>query len=122
MVAVIFFLGWYLYKDPVQVVAPVQASVTESWREELKGTKLYELAECESGINPLAVNPRDTNGLPSRGLFQYQSETWVAWTTQIDKEKKWNIWSAEDQIIVTKWAMKKGLSTHWPTCSKKVGI
>lgn len=118
-VAFIMLLGSWLFKSAPKVIAPVEAAVT--WQEELKkDTILYALAKCESNLNPLALNPADTNGLPSRGLLQFQSETWILWTSQIDKARGWNIWNPEHQVEVGTWALKKGLIHHWPTCSRQI--
>ena len=82
-----------------------------------KDPVLYNLAKCESGLNPLAVNPRDSNGLPSLGLMQYQTETWKMFTKAMDFQG--DIMNPYDQLIVTQWAWANNLQNHWG-CWKKI--
>jgi hypothetical protein len=110
MVVVIFILGWYLYKEPPQVIAPVEAE--ETW-ESLLTPELKKLAQCESGMNPTALNAVDTNGKRSVGLLQFQDATFIMWAKQIDPYKKWDIWNPEHQIQIAKWAFIHNYQHHW---------
>lgn len=116
--ALLLLLGSYLYKDH-KVISPVNASTTPSWLKALeKNPTLYNLAKCESNLNPEALNPKDSNGLPSRGLLQFQSETWIAWTSELDPKRHWNIWSPKDQIEVATFALIHRRGHHWGCWSK----
>ena len=114
-IVAIFILSW-LYKDPPQVIAPVEAE--EMWEYQLT-PELKKLAECESGMNPTALNAVDSNGKRSVGLLQFQDATFVMWAKRIDPYKKWDIWNPEHQIEVAKWAFIHNYQHHWG-CWKKI--
>jgi hypothetical protein len=96
--------------------------------------KIDQLATCESSNNPNALNPKDSNGLPSMGLFQFQSKSWKYF---VDKYKLWNTsnWSGTDYAntiynsnmqlsIVQKMFVDPTVNLHqqFPTCSKKLQL
>jgi hypothetical protein len=68
----------------------------------VSGDWLLSVAQCESQLNPWAVNPvtGDT------GLFQFNPGTWEAWGGG-------NIWSVYEQADKAAWAFSQGLSSHW---------
>jgi hypothetical protein len=105
----IIILGW-AYSNPPQVIAPVEAE--ETW-ESLLTPELKKLAQCESGMNPTALNAVDSNGKRSVGLLQFQDATFIGWAKQIDPYKKWDIWNPKHQIEVAKWAFIHNYQYHW---------
>jgi hypothetical protein len=110
----------YLFSTPISnAYAPtVEKKIT--WRDTLNNYPVLKaLASCESGVDPSEINPMDTNGLPSIGLFQYQQKTWDWWTSIIDPNKSWDIMNPYHQIQVTLWAFEQGYQHHWG-CWKKI--
>lgn len=85
--------------------------------------KLGKLAMCESGGNPERINPKDTNGVPAYGLFQYQEKTW---NEQIGKygllpnaepaEYMNFIMDGELQWRLTDKILRDGGERHWGNC------
>lgn len=73
---------------------------------------LLAVAKCESGYNPGAYNPRDTDGLPAVGLFQYKTRTfnWFASESGLAVN---DIWNPHHQAQLTAWAFANGLASHW---------
>jgi len=80
----------------------VQAIYDAAARHGVSGDWLLSVAQCESGLDPSAVNPvtGDT------GLFQFNPSTWAAWGGG-------DIWSVTDQAELAAWAFANGLSYHW---------
>lgn len=69
--------------------AAVRWDVPEDW--------LVRVAWCESSMLPYAYNPRDSDGLPDFGLFQFHWQTFMAYAPQIDRAKgPNNAWAAAD--------------------------
>lgn len=70
------------------------------------------LIQCESGGDPLKINPNDV-GSPSYGLLQYKMPTW-------NKYCVGDIMSGEDQIICAeKMLAQPNGWRHWYNCSKQ---
>lgn len=76
---------------------------------------LQELADCESGIDPKAVNGMDTDGLKAYGLFQYKQTTWEAFQKEMGTSSL-DIMNGNHQLEVTLWAMENGKASHWGIC------
>lgn len=78
---------------------------------------------CESGNknnplgNPKALNPKDTDGLPAKGLLQFKDKTFYSWAKLAGIEKP-DIWNPIQQIVLYRWADEQGLSWHWGCYSK----
>lgn len=88
--------------------------VLGSFTDNLKET-LHKLALCESGDNEKAINPRDTNGLPSFGLFQFQKTTF-------QENCEGDIFSRTDQTNCAAKLIKQGEAWRWYNCASKIGI
>jgi len=71
-----------------------------------------ETARCESGINAKALNPKDTDGLPAKGLFQFKDKTFYSWA-KLARISEPNIWDPMQQIILYRWAEENGLLGHF---------
>ena len=71
------------------------------------------IAICESGLNPEAHNPKDVNGLPDFGLWQFQKKTFYG---QGGKR----IWDWKEQTNITMKMLKKDMWLHWPVCFKRM--
>jgi hypothetical protein len=88
----------------------------QDWLLELeKHPELKKLADCESGSTESAVNPKDVDGFPKYGLFQYHVPTWL-WFQELMGVSGLDIMSGEDQLTVTRWAFSHGKSSHWGVC------
>lgn len=64
------------------------------------------LAMCESSNNEKAINPRDTDGLPAKGLLQFKQQTFDAYCYG-------DIWSGQDQKTCATNMIQAGLLSHW---------
>ena len=68
--------------------------------------------------NPKALNPKDSDGLPAKGLLQFKDKTFYGWAKLVGIEKP-DIWNPIQQIVVFRWAEDNNLLGHWG-CLKKV--
>lgn len=84
---------------------------------------LARLMQCESGLKAEALNPADTNGLPSRGILQFQDATFASFTVKYGISA--DVPVAEAQVeIVTYWLLNPGevrFSQQFPLCVEKLG-
>ncbi len=94
-----------------------------------------KLMMCESGGNWEAVNPKDLDGTPSWGLFQFKPSTWKLyvkkydlWEWQnFDDADWWNTMMNGDlqRIVVEKMFLDKDVrlaTREFPGCSRKLGL
>lgn len=114
-------------KAPIQVSAPIEAelapqrrlggnNVSKNWLLELENyPELKKLADCESEFDEKAINPKDTDGHPKYGLFQYHIPTWL-WFQELMGVSGLDIMSGDDQLKVTLWAINNGYAHHWGIC------
>jgi hypothetical protein len=67
------------------------------------------LVACESSVTSISVI--DSNGLPSRGVFQFQDGTW----DQFSKESgiEGNPMNSTDAVTMALWAIAHGYLSHW---------
>ena len=89
------------------------------------------MAYCESGSksnpmgNPKALNPKDTDGLPAKGLLQFKQRTFDSWAKLIElvdingEPVNADIKNPLHQIIVFRWAEENNLLRHWG-CLRKL--
>lgn len=93
---------------------------------------IKDLAFCESSNNPLAVNPKDRDGRPKYGLFQFDMQTWKMYIKRYDlfhytgwEEADWwnTIYSGYHQEIVLREMIKNGVNLEKEFgCVKKIGL
>ena len=69
-------------------------------------TTVLEIAACESNFNPRALNPKDTDGRPKYGLYQFDRSTFVGE----------DIWDWKAQVEQATGLMAKGFWRKWPSC------
>ena len=101
---------------------PIQS---QTWQEMLNERPvLKELAVCESGINPQAINPHD-GGSPSFGLFQYKLDTFYRYNLKykiypnIEEAEIENIiFEPKGQILLAEKMLNDGEWRNWYTCLK----
>ncbi len=70
----------------------------------------FGIAACESELNPKAYNPKDTDGLPAVGIFQFKDKTFKGFGGKGD------IWNPEEQTRIAGEMMSRHLFRHWPDC------
>ena len=77
---------------------------------------MIRLAECESGMNPEAFNPKDPQG-GAYGLFQYLKPTFETFKKEAKLlELDYKNW--RHQIELTAWAFsKEKYPKHWLNCA-----
>ena len=68
--------------------------------------------------NPKALNPKDSDGTRSVGLFQFKDKTFYSWA-KLAGIKDASIWNPMHQIILYRWADENNLLSHWG-CLKKL--
>lgn len=107
-----------LLAPELTVEAPlIQKVATTTWEQELSlDSELKALAGCESTLDEKAFNPKDIDGEPKYGVFQYDADTWIWFQVEMGIEPTLNIYSGDDQLLVTRWAMKNGKASHWGDC------
>lgn len=89
------------------------SQVREVWAENVVNI----LISCESGGRNVSII--DSNGLPSRGILQFQDSTWS------DFSKKSGIIGdpmiENDAIKMARWGVLNGYLSRW-SCQKKVPV
>jgi hypothetical protein len=94
-----------------------------------------QLLMCESSGNQNAINPRDLDGTPSYGLFQFKPSTWKLYVKKYDlfewerfDEVDWHntMMNGELQRIVVELMFRdpqvRLRTREFPGCSKKLGL
>lgn len=76
-------------------------------RHGVDGDWMVRIAQCESGLNPSAVNPAGYYG-----LFQFSKSTWGAYGSG-------DIFDPAAQSEATAKMLAAGGAGHWPHCSKQ---
>ena len=69
------------------------------------------LLECESSGRRGAYNPKDIDGRPKFGEFQYDSRTWNAWS--MESGITGDPTNRADAIKMTRWALLRGFGKSW---------
>lgn len=85
---------------------------------------LGKLSLCESRNNPFAENPKDLDGTPSLGLYQFKIKSFNYFSSvyNIATTSIWN--GAEQKDIVTRMAQDPKVDFHrqFPGCTNKLGL
>ena len=115
MLAVLFAL---VLATPPPVLSVHTLFPAEPYATEEQLLWVSELAKCESGGNDSVV-VLDTNGLYSRGRFQFQLRTWLAYGKKFGATKE-NIFDGELQEKVVIEMLNNGGAGHWYNCNKIV--
>lgn len=81
---------------------------------------IAKLEQCESGGNWKALNPKDTDGTPSKGRFQFKDKTfnWLAKKYDIATTSIWN--GDEQEKIVRRMIVDPSINlrNQFPDCIK----
>ena len=97
--------------------APELTSEQQAW--------LGALEWCESGGNPAAINPRDSDGTPSYGLLQFKPGTYAEFAQLYGLGATTTYMNATVQAeIVTQMIRRGGTDWHhqFPGCTAKIGL
>lgn len=73
---------------------------------------LIRVAKCESGLNPKALNPKDTDGLPAYGLYQFKKGTFLYFAKAANIDNP-DIWNTEHQAQSAAYAFSVGQKKQW---------
>ncbi len=87
-------------------------------------TYLDRLEICESGGNPKALNPKDLDGTPSKGAFQFKDTTFTYFSRKYGI-KTTSIWNREEQrSLVKRMATdpQVNMKRQFPDCVRKLGL
>ena len=97
----------------------------EKWKQRMR--------VCESSNNPSAVNPKDSDGTPSHGLWQFKIGTWKHYIKKYDLFN-WRNWEEADwwNAIYSRYYQEEVIDNmlldadvNWkrefPYCSKRLG-
>jgi len=125
--------GWVHRIQSKKTTVPVENKVeTVEVQKDSLDLWLDKLAFCESSNNPLAVNPKDKDGRPKYGLFQFDIETWKMYIKRYnlfnhqdwEDADYWNsIYSRDHQEIVIREMMKNGVNMSKEFgCVRKIGL
>ena len=87
----------------------------------LDDINIVETLECmiqmESGGNPEALNPKDTDGLPAYGLLQYKEGTFKRFCVD-EYGYPDDLWNPGIQYMCADRMIRSGLGWHWPTFAR----
>lgn len=72
----------------------------------ISSTTFYSVAECESGLDPLAFNPNDPGG--ARGVFQFLPGTWRKYA-----KSGQDVWNAADNVETAARMFAAGEARQW---------
>jgi len=73
---------------------------------------LIRVAKCESSMNPKALNPKDSDGLPAYGLFQFKKTTFDTYAKKAGIENP-DIWNEDHQTQVAAFMFSTGQKKQW---------
>jgi hypothetical protein len=89
-----------------------------------KSIYMYKLAMCESGGNWNALNPKDLDGTPSKGKYQFKDSTfnWLSGKYKIATTSIWN--GNEQDLIVSRMIDDPSINMkmQFPDCVRKLGL
>jgi len=95
----------------------------ESYASSAQEAWIDKLERCESSGNPKAINPKDTDGTPSYGSFQFKPSTFKMYSKRYGVEGQLMDRSAQREIVVN---MLDDKAVRWrnefPACVKKLGL
>lgn len=85
---------------------------------------LKALQTCESGQNEKALNPKDIDGTPSKGLYQFKDKTFN-WLSQKYGIATTSIWNGKEQDKIVRrmiYDKELNLRNQFPACIRKLGL
>ncbi len=94
---------------PLEEIKMYAMEMADKW--EISYKRFAKLINCESRWNPLAYNPKDTDGYPKFGILQFHKPTFYGAGGK-------DVWSYEEQLNIGAEMMSDGYWRRWPVCSK----
>jgi hypothetical protein len=77
-----------------------QIIIKEATSYTIPPEKMLSIAKCESTYNPKAFNPKDVDGRPKYGLFQFDKDTFATYAP-MSGIKTMDIWDPAQQAHTT---------------------
>lgn len=106
---------------PQEDIKPVQNFVVASSTIDIW---IHNLALCESGGRWDALNPRDSDGTPSKGKFQFKDRTFNVLSEKYQIATT-TIWNGDEQERIVRRMIEDpdmDLRFQFPACIKKLGL
>lgn len=91
-------------------------SATDLWIEALE--------KCESSGNPKAVNPKDRDGTPSYGAFQFKPSTYRGYAKILNLSSTTDFMNRKGQLAIVRYMVtdpKTKIENQFPGCVRKLG-
>lgn len=86
----------------------------------------YALEWCESNGIPSAINPKDSDGTPSYGAFQFKPQSFIYFAGIFDVATSSGLMSYGDQRAILTAMLEHSGQIEWakqfPACVKKLGL
>ena len=128
LILLILTLGIPVYAEspapPIEIELVLTAVYTRDLEAEIQAW-LKSLETCESNGNERAINPMDTDGTESVGLYQFKYSTWKHYLKKYGMDSQTSIWEGKLQRQVVR-RMVDDPDVRWgnefPSCVKKLGI
>lgn len=120
-------------RAPESDVAVAHAEAEEPKLSEAQEAWLHDLEMCESSGNPDAVNPKDLDGTPSHGAYQFKPSTFWHYATKYDVVDRDSVVDEHDAlmdrelqraIVVQMVLHRDEIPWHreFPACVRKYGV
>lgn len=93
-------------------LSPRQVIVKQAIVYATPAEPLLRVAMCESTMDPKALNPKDVDGLPAYGLFQFKTATFMGYAKKANVVNP-DIWSVEHQATVAAYMFSHGQKKQW---------
>lgn len=88
----------------------------EAWKQALR--------KCESGGNDKALNPKDLDGTPSHGRYQFKDTTFYGFAKQYGIKVTSHKNGDEQELILDRMILddKVDLTFQFPDCTTRIGL
>jgi len=109
----------------VTYTAPETVVVTPAPLTSEQQAWLGALEWCESGGNPKAINPKDSDGTPSYGILQFKPGTFRTFAGIYGLSTSTSYMNRDEQVaIVTQMVVRNGVNWHqqFPACVARLGL
>lgn len=88
----------------------------EDWKKELRN--------CESGGNDTALNPKDLDGTPSHGRYQFKDTTFYAYAKKYNIKVTSYLNGDEQELLLDQMIQDNDVDLTWefPDCTSRIGL
>lgn len=97
---------------PPKPLTTVERIVKYATRYATPAEPLIRVARCESTLNAKAYNPKDVDGLPAYGLFQFKKSTFDSYSKKAGIATP-DIWDEDQQAQVAAYMFSTGQKKQW---------